>query len=95
MKKIFKSGKINEISKRSGESFVCQTCQQTFDYSKDSEWSEKDAVKEFKENHPECQNDNLGIVCDDCHIKILAWIKTLTPEEKLRMRKDYEKQSSK
>lgn len=81
---------MSKIPKRTGDSFTCQTCEGTFDYRSDNEWSEQDAIDEFKRDHPDCQNDDLGVVCDDCHVQIKKWIDSLTPEEKRKMRAQYE-----
>ena len=85
--------KIDEV-KRKGDSFTCENCHETFDHRPDNEWSEQDAIEEFKKDFPDCQNDDIGIICDDCHVQIKKWVDSLTSEEKINMREKYEREKT-
>lgn len=83
---------MNKIPKRQGTSFQCQICKGVFDYRPDHEWSEQDAIEEFKRKYPEDQNHDCGVLCDDCYVQVEKWISTLSPEQKRKMKEDYERE---
>jgi len=83
---------MNKIPKRESDSYVCEACRKTFYFSPESDWSEKDALEEYKKDHPDTQHHPAARVCDNCHKKIKAWLATLSPRQKEEMRKKYEKE---
>lgn len=49
--------------------FTCFVCHQTFEI--DEEWTEEDALEEFKQTHPDMpfEEEKVARVCDECFEK--------------------------
>lgn len=69
------------------EKYTCAACHET--YEKTGKWDDIDAKAEYLSLYPECRDDEFDVVCDDCYKQIRAWLSKLTPEEKKKMRDDY------
>lgn len=82
---------MSKIPKRASNRFTCDGCHERFDYS--TEWTEQDAIDEYKRDHPETQHHAASVLCDDCHIKFKKWFATLTPAQKKKMREDWEREN--
>lgn len=70
--------------------FTCQNCNRTFKKINNSEWNDEKANEEFINDHPDCINDDIGVICDDCHKEFKIWFLKLTCKQKENMRMDYE-----
>lgn len=66
--------------------FTCFKCEQTFPKRNDEEWNEFKAAEELLELYPECKNDPVDVLCDDCNEEFKKWFSTLTEAEKMEMR---------
>jgi DNA-directed RNA polymerase subunit RPC12/RpoP len=54
--------------------FTCASCGETFD--RDPDWTAEDAKDEYERafGRP-VRMEDVGVVCDDCHRKIMDWAK--------------------
>lgn len=64
------------------DKFTCANCTQTFN----KEWTEEEAVKEFKSSPWYIPNENIDVICDDCFEEFKEWFETLTDEDHKRLR---------
>lgn len=69
--------------------FTCDVCEETFETINDASWNSFKAAEEMLTLMPEAKNDPTGITCDDCFQEFLKWFKTLSHEEKEKIRKDF------
>jgi DNA-directed RNA polymerase subunit RPC12/RpoP len=67
------------------KTYQCGNCKGIFERTR----TDAECLEEFERLMPECVNDEKAIVCDNCWTKIMAWIDTLTPQEKDELRDDY------
>lgn len=72
------------------KTFTCDRCGETYESNR----SDEDCWKEFNEISPEAIHDPIAILCDDCFEEFMAWFKTLSSEQKRKMREDYMKEIS-
>lgn len=61
--------------------YTCDICQEECE-SDESRWTEEDAMKEALELFPDydlTREEDRSITCEDCHAKILDWMKKGCP----------------
>jgi len=64
--------------------YICALCQETHTCNRSNE----DVWKEVNEIMPESIYDEMALVCDDCYIDFMDWFKSLTTEQKEKMKKE-------
>ena len=68
------------------KTFTCNICNITYE----SKWSHEEALKEFHENHNKKLHDlPRFVLCDDCHIEIQSWKKTIPDHILKKMEDDF------
>jgi hypothetical protein len=63
--------------------FTCEVCGQTFEKG----WTEAESRTEYKTLFPveRAAGVAVGQVCDSCHLVVMEWISTLSPERRAAM----------
>lgn len=70
--------------------YCCSQCGETYEKTRPAE----DCWKEVNEIMPEAIHDDMAIVCDDCWQEFMIWFKSLTPEQKKKMRDEHNKKAN-
>lgn len=68
--------------------FTCELCDETFERINDETCNYFIPEKEILELMPEVKNDPTTLICSNCYELFLEWFKKLTPEERMKIRKD-------
>ena len=51
--------------------YICEGCGGTYESGR----PEEEALAEFKANYPDCLPKDMAIICDDCHQRVMAYLK--------------------
>jgi 5-methylcytosine-specific restriction endonuclease McrA len=68
-----------------GNLFTCEHCGGTFLTA----WSDEDAMADAlakRTVEPGDPEEDLAVICSDCHARFMAWFETLTEEDRARIR---------
>lgn len=65
--------------------YTCDMCGVTYLRSR----SDEECWKEYNEIMPEAEHDEISVVCDYCWQDFMEWFKTLSQEQKKKIRDDY------
>lgn len=68
--------------------FTCYKCRKTFAKRNDEEWNDLKAAEELLTLYPEAKNDKTDVLCNPCNEQFNLWFKTLTDDDKRRMRNE-------
>jgi hypothetical protein len=68
---------------------VCHNCKRKFDADKPNQHAINECNK-WLEYHVNIKDPLVSIVCDNCYLLIITWIKSLTEQEVNELIEDYE-----
>ncbi len=71
--------------------YTCEQCKNTYTKIR----SDEDCMKEMMEIMPEAADDEIAVLCDECWIDFMRWFKSLSVEQKMKMRDEFENRCQK